>query len=175
MTNDNVKAGKIILLKNDVKVDGDTICERLLQDPVELKLVIFEKTFLVKRNAPYITKISLPSSILAGFPTYPSKFESLYTDKKQSTFDWYKNDFINNKPTSWTHIGNGYLYVPNVTDIGCHLKVSCEPRNESDSGSRMEVESKNVVEAGPGQCPFDIRHQFTKHKLSGKRYDTYTR
>lgn len=168
---DNVKTGKITLLKNDVRVEGDILCESLLQDSAELKLIIFEKTFLVKRNAPYINKISLPSSILAGFPTYPSKFESLYTDKKQSMFDWYKNDF-NNKPKSWTHVGNGYLYVPSVNDIGCHLKISCEPRNESESGSRMEVESKNVVEAGPGQCPFDIRHQFTKHKLSGRRYDT---
>jgi len=162
-----------MLLKNDVKVDGDMLCESLLQDSAELKLVIFEKTFLVKRNAPYIIRISLPSSILAGFPTYPSKFESLYTDKKQSMFDWYKNDPV--KSNSWTHIGNGYLYIPSVTDIGCHLKISCEPRNESDTGSRMEVQSKNAVEAGPGQCPFDIRHQFTKHKLSGRRYDIHKR
>lgn len=170
LSNDNVSNGKIKLLKNDIKVDGDTLCQSLLQDPAELKLIIFEKSFLVKRNAPYVVRISLPSSILADFPTYPSKFESLYTDTKQSTFDWYKNDSVDNKPNSWTHIGNGYLYVPSVTDIGCHLKISCEPRNRSDSGPRIEVESKNVVEAGPGQCPFDSRHQFTKDKLSGRRY-----
>lgn len=172
MTKDNVNTGKIMLLRNDVEVDGDTLCESLLQDSAEIKLVIFEKTFLVKRNAPYITKISLPSCILAGFLTYPSKFESLYTDTKRSIFDWYRNDPIN-KPNSWTHVGNGYLYVPSVTDIGCHLKISCEPRNDSDSGSRMEIQSKNVVEAGPGECPFDTRHQFTKHKLSGRRYGTH--
>ncbi|XP_011702462.1 PREDICTED: 2',5'-phosphodiesterase 12 isoform X1 [Wasmannia auropunctata] len=168
LTVNNVENGKIMLLKNDTKVDGEILCESLLQDSAELKLIIFEKTFLVKRNAPYIIKISLPSSILAGFPIYPSKFESLYTDMKQSTFDWYKNNPV--KLYSWTHVGNGYLYIPSVTDIGCHLKISCEPRNESDSGSRMEVESKNVVEAGPGQCPFDTRHQFTKHKLSGRSF-----
>ncbi|XP_011158190.3 2',5'-phosphodiesterase 12 isoform X1 [Solenopsis invicta] len=170
ITSDNVNTGKIMLLKNDIKVDGDTVCESLLQDSAELKLIIFEKIFLVKRNAPYVLKISLPTSILAGFPTYPSKFESLYTDKKQSIFDWYKNDAINKKPNSWMQIGNEYLYVPSVTDIGCHLKISCEPRNESDFGPRVEVESKNVVEAGPGQCPFDTRHQFTKQKLSDKSF-----
>ncbi|KAL0130432.1 hypothetical protein PUN28_002243 [Cardiocondyla obscurior] len=170
LINDNVANGKIMLMKNDVKVNGDASCESLLQDPAGLKLIIFEKTFLVKLNAPYIMRMSLPSSILAGFPTYPSKFECLYTDKKKSSFDWYKNDLVNNKPNSWTHIGNGYLYVPSVMDIGCRLKINCEPRNESDFGSRMEVESKNVVEAGPGQCPFDTRHQFTKHKLSGKSF-----
>ncbi|KAL6254856.1 hypothetical protein P5V15_014195 [Pogonomyrmex californicus] len=181
--NDNVNTGKIMLLKDDIKVNGDALWQSLLQDSANLKLVIFEKIFLVRLNAPYINKISLPSSMLVGFPTYPSKFESLYTDKKQSTFDWYKNDRINNKPHLWTHIGTGYLYIPNMTDIGCNLKISCEPRNESDVGCRVEVESKNVVEAGPGQCPFDIRHQFTKHKLSGRSFrivsynilaDTYT-
>ncbi|KMQ88325.1 2 -phosphodiesterase 12-like protein [Lasius niger] len=168
LPNDNVDAGKIMLLKDDTKVDGDVLCESLLQDTAKLKLVIFEKTYLVKRNAPYIINILLPTSILVGFPTYPSKFESLYTEKKQSMFDWYKNDAINNKPNLWTHVGNGYLYVPNISDIGCNLKISCEPRNESDSGCNMEVQSKNVVEAGPGLCPFDIRHQFTKHKLLGR-------
>lgn len=128
--------------------------------------------FLVKRNAPYIINILLPSSILVNFPTYPSKFESLYTDKKRSIFNWYRNDAINNKPNLWTHVGKEYLYVPTVSDIGCNLKVSCEPWNESDSGCITEVESKGVVEAGPGQCPFDIRHKFTQHKLSDKRYDT---
>jgi len=170
LPNDNVDTGKIMLLKDDIKVDGNVLCKSLLQDSAKLKLIIFEKMFLVKQNAPYIIHMSLPSSILVGFPTYPSKFESLYTDKKQSIFNWYKNDAINNKSNVWTHVGSGFLYEPNVSDIGCNLKISCEPRNESDSGCNMEVESKNVVEAGPGPCPFDIRHQFTKHKLLGRRY-----
>lgn len=170
LPNDNVDNGKIMLLKDDIKVDGNVLCESLLQDTAELKLIIFEKTFLVKRNAPYIINISLPSSILVDFPIYPSKFESLYTDSKRSIFNWYKNDAVNNKSNLWTHIGTGYLYIPNVSDIGCNLKISCEPRNESDSGCNMEVQSKSVVEAGPGPCPFDIRHQFTKHKLVDRRY-----
>lgn len=170
---DNVENGKIVLLKNDTLVDGNVLCNSFLQDSAELKLVIFEKMFLVKRNAPFIINISLPSSILVNFPSYPSKFESLYTDKKQSIFNWYRNEAINNKPNLWTHVGKGYLYVPTTFDIGCNLKISCEPRNESDSGCITEVESKGVVEAGPGPCPFDIRHQFTQHKLSGKRYNIY--
>jgi len=166
----NVETGKIMLLKNDIKVNGEVSCESLLQDSAVLKLIIFDKTLLIKQNAPHIVNISLSSSILVGFPTYPIKFESLYTDKKQSIFDWYKNDAINKKSNSWTHIGKGYFYTPKVSDIGCNLKISCEPRNESDCGCSIEIESKNVVEAGPGQCPFNIRHQFTKHRLSGRRY-----
>ncbi|XP_014482436.1 PREDICTED: 2',5'-phosphodiesterase 12 isoform X2 [Dinoponera quadriceps] len=180
---DNVDSGKIMLLKDDVQVDGNVLCKSLLQDSAELKLVILGKTYDVKRNLPYISKISLPASMLVGFPTYPAKFESMYTDKKQSIFNWYRNNAVKNEPNSWTHVSEGYLYVPSVSDIGCNLKISCVPRNESDSGTSIEVQSKGTVEAGPGLCPFDIRHEFTKNKLSGQSFrimsynilaDTYT-
>lgn len=168
---DNVETGRIMLLKNDMKVDGFTPCESLLQDSAELKLVIFDRTFLVKRNTPYVQNISLPTSIMVGFAAYPSKFESVNTDRSQSVFNWYRNAAAERKPNVWTHVGRGYMYVPKVSDIGCNLKVNCEPRNESEeSGCNVEVESRNTVEAGPGLCPFDIRHEFTKHKLSGGRY-----
>lgn len=160
-----------MLLKNNVQVDGDMSCKSFLQDSEELKLVILEKTYLVKRNVPYVSNISLSASMLVGFPTYPIKFESVYTDKKRSIFNWYRNNAINNKPHLWVHVGEGYLYVPGVSDIGCNLKISCVPQNESDSGCSIEVQSKNTVEAGPGPCPFDIRHEFTKNRLSGKRYN----
>lgn len=160
-----------MLLKDDVKVDGNISCESLLQDSAKLKLVILENTYIVKRNVPYILNISLSASMMVGFPTYPTKFESLYTDKKRSIFNWYRNNAVNKKPNLWTHVNEGYLYVPSVSDIGCNLKISCVPHNESDTGCSIEVESKNTVEAGPGLCPFEIRHEFTKHRLSGKRYD----
>lgn len=170
LSNDSVETGKIKLLKNDVKVDGDVLCESLLKDSSELKLIIFEKIFLIKRNAPYIINVALPSSMLVGFPTYPAKFESLFTIKKQSVFTWYRNDVVNKKLNVWTEVGKGYFYTPSVSDIGCNLKISCEPRNETDTGYTIEVESKNVVEAGPGECPFDTRHQFTKHRLSDRSF-----
>ncbi|XP_011150395.1 2',5'-phosphodiesterase 12 isoform X2 [Harpegnathos saltator] len=170
---DNVDSGKIMLLKNDIQVDGNISCKSLLQEPTELKLVILEKTYIVKRNIPYISNISLPTSMLVGFPTYPTKFEALYTDKKRSIFNWYRNNAVNNKPDSWVHVNEGYLYIPNVPDIGCNMKISCVPWNESDSGCIIEVQSKNTVEAGPGLCPFDIRHEFTKNRLSGKRIMSY--
>lgn len=169
---DNVTSGKIMFLKDDIQVDGNTPCEYLLQNSTGLKLIIFEKTYMVKQNVPYISSISLPSSIMVGFPTYPSKFESLYTDKKRSIFNWYRNDAVHNKLNKWTHVGEGYLYVPSVADINCNLKIMCKPQNESDSGCIVEVESKNIVQPGPGECPFEIRHMFTNNKLSDRRYDT---
>ncbi|XP_032687861.1 2',5'-phosphodiesterase 12-like [Odontomachus brunneus] len=167
---DNVNSGKIMLLKDDVQVDGNISCESLLQDSAELKLIILENTYIVKRNVPHISSIALPTSMLVGFPIYPTKFESLYTDKRRSIFNWYRNNAVNNNPNLWIQVSEEYLYIPSVSDIGCNLKISCIPRNESDSGCIVEVQSKNTVEAGPGPCPFEIRHEFTKHKLSGKSF-----
>lgn len=158
----------IYLYKNDIKVNGDTLCETILEDVNNLKLVIFDTTFVIKKNMPIVNVITLPSSLLSGFPLYPNKFESLYTNKKLSIFKWYKNDISDSKQI-WLHIGDGYLYTPNVSDIGYRLKLNCTPRNETESGPSIEVESKKVVEAGPGNCPFDTRHMFTKFKLTGKR------
>lgn len=39
---------------------------------------------------------------------------------------------------------------------------------EDRFGPESEVESLNAVQAGPGFCPFQTRHAFTKEKLSGK-------
>ncbi|KAL2745648.1 hypothetical protein V1477_006039 [Vespula maculifrons] len=159
----------IYLYKNDIKVNGDTLCETILEDVNNLKLVIFDTTFVIKKNMPIVNVITLPSSLLSGFPLYPNKFESLYTNKKLSIFKWYKND-INDPKKIWLHIGDGYLYTPNASDIGYRLKLNCTPRNETESGPSIEVESKKVVEAGPGNCPFDTRHMFTKFKLTGKSF-----
>lgn len=37
-------------------------------------------------------------------------------------------------------------------------------------GPAIEVVAKKVVEAGPGKCPFETRHEFTTERLSGIRY-----
>ncbi|XP_046829333.1 2',5'-phosphodiesterase 12 isoform X2 [Vespa crabro] len=50
------------------------------------------------------------------------------------------------------------------------LKLNCIPQNETHSGPSVEVESKNIIEAGPGHCPFDTRHMFTKSKLTGNSF-----
>lgn len=35
-------------------------------------------------------------------------------------------------------------------------------------GAAVEAVSKNVVQAGPGKCPFETRHMFTTQKLKDK-------
>lgn len=165
---DDVMEKDIYIHRDNIRINGDTLCETILEDVNNLKLVIFDTTFVIKKNIPIVNAITLPSSLLCGFPLYPTKFEALYTNKKLSTFNWYKKD-INKPKQNWLHVGDGYLYIPNVSDIGSRLKLGCTPQNEKANGPFIEVESKGLVEAGPGHCPFDTRHMFTKSKLTGNR------
>lgn len=38
------------------------------------------------------------------------------------------------------------------------------------SGPVAEAISKSTVEAGPGECPFELRHAFTKERATGNWY-----
>lgn len=38
------------------------------------------------------------------------------------------------------------------------------------SGPEVETVSKNSVEAGPGECPFELRHSFTTERAAGDWY-----
>lgn len=153
----------IQFLRNCSILDNVT-CETILENSSNVKLIIFNTEYVLKQNVPFITKIELPSSILVNFPVYPSKFEGKYVNKLQSIFTWYKY-----KEKEWVQVGQDFMYVPCISDIGTTLKLSCEPRNDTQYGPTIEIVSNSVVQNGPGLCPFETRHAFTKYKLSGKR------
>lgn len=163
---------KVALLKNEITVDDDTPCEIAFENVSQLILQISESKFTIKQNVPWVEEISLPQSILVGFPTYPSKFITSFTNIKDSKFMWFKNlrSSTPNKPPEWREIGSGYFYIPTAEDMGYKLKLDCIPGNEEQRGPCMEIESPNLVEAGPGRCPFENRHSFTTNKLSGNSF-----
>ncbi|XP_011313372.1 2',5'-phosphodiesterase 12 isoform X2 [Fopius arisanus] len=168
---DNVGEGNIVMLKGGKRVEADLPFARLIEDPRDLLLVVFHEKYVIKFNAPWITELQLPGCILAGFPLYPSAFEALYTDKSTSKFKWFKNGSSNKDNSkgedNWESIGEGFLYVPQVEDIGCRIKLSCLPTSANQEGPEVQVEGKSVVEAGPGVCPFEIRQKFTTTRLTG--------
>ncbi|KAK0179659.1 hypothetical protein PV327_005391 [Microctonus hyperodae] len=168
-TIDNVESGNIVLMKDDSIVELNESWEKLLDNPSQLSMIIFGVPYNIKFNAPWVLRMKLPKSILAGFPIYPSEFESLFTDKSKSEFNWYRYDMINNK-RSWIRIGEGYIYIPSNEDIGKIIKLECVPRNYQHEGPSIEIESEYHVEAGPGTCPFESRHLFTQTKLSGNDF-----
>ncbi|KAK1118077.1 hypothetical protein K0M31_015354 [Melipona bicolor] len=163
-----------INVENDIKfmrdhsvLNGDLTCKSILEDSPDIKLVICDTEYILRQNVPFITKIELPSSILIDFPVYPSKFEGTNVDKLKSTFNWYKSEI---RKHEWKHIGEGFLYVPSKSDLGCKLKISCIPRNSEECGPIIESIANGIVEIGPGVCLFNARHAFTKNKLLDKSF-----
>lgn len=147
-----------------------------------LKLVGLEVDYVVAINSPWIDSISLPSSIMAGFPVYTNSFESRFTDKNLSKFVWMKSnckelpvdkDVLQNSKEDticvWSVVSKGFIYIPTVDDIGLKLKLHCTPENSSAVGPAVQCESVSVIEAGPGYCPFENRHLYTKLNSSLNR------
>jgi 2',5'-phosphodiesterase len=161
----------VSLLRGGEVLSGDQACKDVLFD-TGLCLQILDTQFTVILNAPWVTLITLPSSIMAGFPVYPLKLEVLFADKSDCSLCWYKNTSTTTGkkvPGNWVEVGSGYYYTPSTCDIGCYLKLVCAPQNRSVCGPASEVVSTNPVEAGPGACPFEVRHAFTKERLDGQK------
>nr|XP_023022672.1 2',5'-phosphodiesterase 12 [Leptinotarsa decemlineata] len=155
---------------NDKEVEKDTLCCIVFQPGNRVVMKIVDKPFQVIVNSPWVDAMSLPMSILASFPTYPSKFETVFTMKALSTFTWSKSK----DEKSWIDVGNDFVYTPCNDDIGHYLKLSCIPRNEQSEGPSVETVSVCKVDASPGQCPFEVRHQFTKERTKNNEVRVVT-
>ncbi|CAH2104750.1 unnamed protein product [Euphydryas editha] len=140
-------------------------------------LKICEKYYDIVLNAPWIVNFNLPKSILMGFPVYPENFETHYTDRQLSIFNWYRGRAYNEKGNEisdnhiqWEFITNSFYYTPTKEDVGMKLKLECIPVNENSVGPVVECVTKSLVEAGPGPCPFESRQAFTAKKLKEKSF-----
>lgn len=151
------------LIQDDALVANHQLCEEIFRPGNSVFLTINDKKYPIIINSPWVSALDLPTSIMATFPTYPSKFESLYTNPEQSEFVWYSSKDGSN----WVEVGREFMYTPSNKDIECFLKFSCTPKNEQLVGPTVEVVSSCKVEASPGECPFQRRHVFTSNKLQG--------
>ncbi|CAG9099590.1 unnamed protein product [Plutella xylostella] len=166
---------------NENIVDNTKSCIDLfdIEDPVTLKITDFEYEAVF--NPPWVLSLSLPRSILAGFPIYPEHFATQNTEDSFNTFKWYKGMSVNEKGNKisethikWEFLQSGFPYTPSTSDIGMKLKLECIPGNSSMTGPVVEVLATSLVEAGPGRCPFENRHAFTSEKLQSERFRCVT-
>ncbi|KAJ8940052.1 hypothetical protein NQ314_010884 [Rhamnusium bicolor] len=146
------------------------ICGDVFQPGKNVVLEILNRKYDLLINSPWVDAISLPISILATFPLYPTKFEAVFTDKDLSVFTWSKSK----DQKEWTVVGNNYIFTPSNEEIGHYLKLSCTPKNSTLEGPIIETVSTCTAEASPGLCPFEIRHQFTENKTEGKEFRVVT-
>uniref|UniRef100_A0AAG5DVT2 2',5'-phosphodiesterase 12 n=1 Tax=Anopheles atroparvus TaxID=41427 RepID=A0AAG5DVT2_ANOAO len=145
-----------------------------IDNPVALQLTVLENVFKIVLNSPEVHTVTLPSSILADFYVYPSKLELHFASRECSEFSWYRGLMPESKNAHqiiWEEVGKELTYMVKKDDIGQHLKFECTPRDGSGKvGPATEIISTQPVQAGPGQCPFEVRHLFTQNKLSGSQF-----
>lgn len=152
------------ILKNGVPVNDTITCQELFgEDNSDLTLRIGDKDFSFVTNAPWVSNIVLPNSIMSGFIIYPRKVEGLFINVSESEYLWYRcKEGVEDEL-----IGSGSFYIPTVADIGYKLKLLFTPINNGVKGPAVETCSICEVEPGPGRCPFEDRHVFTSNTLTG--------
>ncbi|XP_063358547.1 2',5'-phosphodiesterase 12 [Cydia amplana] len=168
---------KVKVFDGDKCLPESLTCLELFSLPGPVKFQIQDHIYEAVFNVPWIESLSLPQSILSGFGVYPEHFSFQNTDVKQCVYNWYTCKAVNDKGNTisefhlqWELVGTGYCYIPTVQDIGKKLKLECIPKNGTIIGPAVDAISKNNIEAGPGRCPFETRHMFTRNLLSDKSF-----
>lgn len=178
--NGDAEEGNASLWLNGEPVDPSLTNETAWKDGASLK--IGAETFTVEVNPPTVKSLLLPENIMSGFPVMPY-LELEFGGKQYCRYKWYKStndsdDQASSVPASakeilnWEEVGNEFLYTPSVLDVGCYLKLTCAPGNAKRvSDVASEMTSSLTVAAGPGFCPFDARHMYTKKQTAD--YSTF--
>ncbi|XP_078700338.1 2',5'-phosphodiesterase 12-like [Branchiostoma floridae x Branchiostoma belcheri] len=166
---------------NKVKVEDDVPNSEAWQEGAILE--IGEDRYVVSVNPPMVKSVVLPTSIMAGFPVFP-RLELDFASRHDSSYSWYREDTSNPTPTTstansgdskrksnenieqtnWIQASHDLIYTPVNSDIGSRLKFTCTPRHDGKEGVTMEMVTSCQVEAGPGFCPFEDRHMYTKKR-----------
>lgn len=153
-----------VMQRNEV-LDSSISCRNLLEME-DVAIAVKDQMFHLDVDPPMVRTLKLPSSLMAGFPVYPSKLEVENCSRTECKFIWStspKN--LKTAPEAdsdvWVPVGNGFTFTPSNIEIGSWLKVECIPKKGDRLGLQEAVVSSRIFEAGPGFCPFEIRHSFT--------------
>ncbi|KFM83384.1 2',5'-phosphodiesterase 12, partial [Stegodyphus mimosarum] len=161
----------VLVMKDGVRVDENKKNNEVWTSDNRMK--INDCVYEISENLPAVSDLSVPKRIMAGFPAYPKIILESCT-KDESVFKWYisnkfdkhfktKNtDVIKLEKENWFEVWDGFIYVPKESDIGFKLKISCIPKCGEKTGIEANTISTTAVQPGPGRCPFEDRHEYTK-------------
>ncbi|XP_067642263.1 2',5'-phosphodiesterase 12 isoform X2 [Eurosta solidaginis] len=152
------------------KIENMTLAKLLEEKLSDLQFRVIDQTFQIVYNVPWVLNLTLPANILAGYRVYPSKLELQFAGRAYSIGKWYKAKMPKSGDLRlkdiWENCGNGLYYETTNNDIGYYLKFQLTPGDEfGHFGPWVEQITKAEVQAGPGECPFETRHCFTKRSL----------
>lgn len=123
---------EVKLVLNGEEVSKEDICVNVFKEN-EVQLCVLDNKFKIICNAPTVTVLSLPNSILAGFPVYPNKIEGFFLHSELSKFLWYSAKVGEKQdPTTakWEKVGEGFTHFTTTDAIGKRLKLVCMPGKE---------------------------------------------
>ncbi|XP_035223948.1 2',5'-phosphodiesterase 12-like [Stegodyphus dumicola] len=166
----------VLLMKDGVRIDENKKNNEVWTSHIRMK--INDCVYEIYENLPAVTDLHAPKRIMAGFPAYPKVILESCT-KDESVFKWYISNKLDKHPKTkntdvtklkkenWIEVWDGFIYVPKESDVGFKLKVSCIPKYGEKTGIEANTISASAVQPGPGRCPFEDRHEYTK-KLTDK-------
>ncbi len=127
-----------------------------------VRLQVLGQNFALDLNPPIVEALKLPSQAMANFLVFPKKLNVRYGDREKSKLEWFVGEEVDGD--QWTKRSEGKFFVPTTEDIDKALKLTCTPRNDSgeQEGASRSVVAQSRVSAGPGVCPFEQRHAFTR-------------
>lgn len=164
----------VTLNQNDRPIDPTLAGQKLLELE-NVVMTINGSVFQLTVNPPMVLSVRLPSPAMAGFSIYPAKLELHNCGPLQCEFKWSKcrpaSSTSATPSEDWISLGSGMLYAVTTDHIGSWLRLECSPT--SDEGLAGCAVTLQPVEAGPGLCPFEKRHQFTQHRMDETGYSYY--
>ncbi|XP_034106923.1 2',5'-phosphodiesterase 12 [Drosophila albomicans] len=148
-------------------IAGITFNELLSDISQGLELRVIDQSLDIVFNQPWVAGLQLPSSIMAGFLVYPLKLQLQFATRQHSKAQWYKTLKPNSTKAEWTPCSEGLIYQLTEEDIDYYLKLVVTPGNEHGVyGPPVEYVTTSPVQAGPQNCPYELRQQYTKKPLS---------
>ena len=130
--------------------------------------------YVVRINLPNITLLQCPNTILSGYTIYPN-VEINNGSILKSNFTWFKRKLenanqVHESEPEWQQAGNDFILLVTDEDVGCQLKVTCQPGDGINIGLVQEAVSAKMVVTGPTKCPFEARHECTNSPVSSNQF-----
>lgn len=179
---DIIKDGQILDIRNTMN-DNAWVTGNILQ--------VDDRKFLICVNEPQVKSLFLTKNIMAGFYVIP-RMRLEFCNYQDCKYAWYRQVYKTDDQLTylgkdvlheihcggnirWIKVAESLVYHPGNEDLGRLLKFCCLPINGSRVGFQEECISSGPVELGPGPCPFERRHEYTKDNCESQdfRFITY--
>lgn len=129
---DAIENLKVVLLNaSGAPIIGITWTELFVTNPAMAEgavLHVKNTDYALAFNSPYVARVEVPTSMMAGYDCFPSKLEFQFTSREECEYRWYKglpkpNHENATKDIKWSQCGDQFIYEVKADDVGHKIKV----------------------------------------------------